>query len=480
MNTKSRKHFILNGKLYKVITVLSLPIIVNNLIQTLYNIADGIWVSKLGSVQFAATSFVWPVNFLFISIGMGLSIAGTSILSQLIGANKEKEANKYTSQLVAISFICSVIFSIIGFILSPFIIKVMGAEGDLGYYSNIYLRITFLDIPFLFLFYNFNSVLNAQGNTLMPTILSGISAILNVILDPIFIFTFNMGIAGAAVATIISKAILAIVGIMILFRGKGLIKLTFKNFRFDKKILKKIMNVAIPSSLGQSGSALGFMVLNSFIVSYGNSTMAAFAMVNKITSLVMQPAMGIGAALTAIIGQNLGSNQLARVKEAFIKSIKFTVVISIIGMIIILWLDNPIINFFMQSKDDMEVINQGLVYLKYISVSMPLMGIFSVLQGVFQGSGHTKYSMYMEIGRLWFVRLPMILLFKYLTNIGPSGIWFSMSFSNLIICIYGLIVYRQGNWQKRIIKINDKIDKNKSTNDSEQDIRDLSIGEKRG
>ncbi|SHE69047.1 MATE family efflux transporter [Clostridium fallax] len=456
MNNKVRKDFILNGDLYRVIIVLSFPIIINNLIQTLYNVADGIWVSKLGSVQFAATSFVWPVNFLFISIGIGLSIAGTSILAQLIGAGEEKKANKYVSQLVVISLLCSVTFSIIGFIISPFIIDIMGATGELAYYSNIYLKITFLEIPFLFLFFNFNSVLNAEGNTLLPTILSGISAIINVILDPILIFNFNMGIAGAAIATIISKILLALVGLFILFRGNRSIKLDFKNFKIDKNILKEIMNVAVPSSLGQSGSALGFMVLNSFIAFYGTSTIAAFAMVNRITSLVMQPAMGIGAALTAIVGQNLGSNKMNRAKEAFIKSIKFVVLISIVGVFLILWKDRAIINFFMQSKDDMEVINQGIVYLKYILASMPLMGIFSVLQGVFQGSGHTKYSMYMEIGRLWFVRLPMILLFKYFTDIGSSGIWFSMSFSNLIICIYGFIIYRRGKWERKIIKLDNK------------------------
>ena len=179
--------------------------------------------------------------------------------------------------------------------------------------------------------------------------------------------------------------------------------------------------------------------------------MAAFAMVNRITSLVMQPAMGIGAALTAIVGQNLGSNQMNRAKEAFSKAIKLTVVFSCVGILAMLAFDNEIINFFMQSKDGKLVIEESLVYLHYIAWSMPLMGIFSVFQGVFQGSGHTKYSMSMEIGRLWLVRLPMILMFKYFTEIGSTGIWFSMSFSNLIVCIYGYIIYRRGSWQNVVV-----------------------------
>ncbi|MCQ1531493.1 MATE family efflux transporter [Lutispora saccharofermentans] len=451
MNAFERRELILKGNLYEVIIALSLPIMINNLIQTLYNLADGIWVSKISSVHFAATSFVFPVAFLFISLGIGISIAGTSILSQLIGASDYEEAEEYATQITIISLLVSVLFSALGYILSPFVIRMMGAAGALAEYSNIYLKITFLDMPFMFMFFVFNSIMNAQGNTVMPTILSGISAALNVILDPVFIFTFDMGIAGAAVATLISKALLAVAGFFILMRSSDLVKPKFSNFKFNKNIVKKVFKVGLPSSIGQSGAAVGFIVLNSFIASYGTATIAAFGMVNRIAALIMQPAMGVGAALTSIIGQNLGSKQVNRAREAFAKSLNLTVSFSVIGCIILLWQDKSIINFFMQSKDDVTVISQGITYLKYISFSMPLMGIFSVIQGLFQGSGHTKYSMAMEIGRLWFIRIPMILIFKYFTHVGPSGIWFSMSFSNLIICLYGYLVYRKGVWQRNII-----------------------------
>lgn len=452
MDTRQRKDLILNGDLYRVIITLALPIMVSNLIQTLYSIVDGIWVSKLGTVQFAAISFVWPVNFLFISIGIGLSVAGTSLLSQFIGASKYKEACKYASQLVVISFLCAVCFSIIGVIFTPIIVKLMGATGDLAMYSEIFLRITFLDMPFTFLFLSFNSIMNSQGNTLMTTVLSATSVVLNCILDPIFIFNFNMGVGGAAFATLIAKAVLSIAGMYLLMKSDTLVKPSFRKFKFNKDIINNIVKVAIPSAVGQSGAALGFIILNGFIASYGTATIAAFGMVNRITSLIMQPAMGVGASLTAVVGQNIGSEQIDRVKEAFVKAMKLTITFSIVGCIILVWQEKSVISFFMQSKEEGDVFNQGIVYLRMISFSMPLMGMFSVYQGLFQGSGHTEYSMRMEIGRLWFVRLPMILIFKYLTEVGSVGIWFSMSFSNLIVCIYGYMVFRQGCWQKRVIK----------------------------
>jgi putative MATE family efflux protein len=351
-----------------------------------------------------------------------------------------------------VSLIVSIVFAALWYILSPIVIRLMGAKGLLAELSIIYLKITFLDMPFTYMFFVVNSIMNAQGNMVIPTILSGISAVLNIVLDPVFIFTFNMGIAGAAIATLISKAILAFSGFYILMKSPTFIKPEFSKFNFNKKIIRKVFKVGLPASVGQSGAAVGFIVLNSFIASYGTSTIAAFGMVNRITALIMQPAMGVGAALTSIIGQNIGSNQINRAKEAFNKSIYLTVSFSVIGCIILLWKDKPVINFFMQSKDDITVISQGITYLRYITVSMPLMGIFSVIQGFFQGTGHTKYSMAMEIGRLWFIRLPMILFFKYFTSIGSTGIWFSMSFSNLLVCVYGYVIYRKGLWQYNIIR----------------------------
>lgn len=452
MIKQDKTEMILKGSIYKILLTLSIPIMINSVIQTLYNLVDGVYVSAISSVHFAATAFVWPVNFLFISLGIGLSIAGTSLLSQLVGKGDLNRAREYASQLMVITFLSSLVFVVLGYLISPHIIRLMGGTGEFAEYANIYLRITFLDLPFMFLYFNINSIMNAQGNTVTPTILSGISAIINIILDPIFIFTFNWGIAGAAWATLISRAILAIVGYIMLFNKNNKIIPNFRKFKFNKEIIKEIVHVGIPSTIGQSGASLGFIVLNGFIGSYGTATIAAFGMVNRITSLIMQPAMGIGSALTAIVGQNMGADQIDRVKEAFQKALKLTITIGVLGGLLLIIFDDQIINFFIQSKDDYSVIELSIVYLFYTSLSMPLMGIFSVLQGLFQGSGHTKYSMAMEVGRLWFVRLPMILLFKYFTNFGSTGIWFSMSFSNLVVCLYGYWMYKKDGWKNKIIR----------------------------
>ena len=217
----------------------------------------------------------------------------------------------------------------------------MGATADLAHLAIIYLRITFLDLPFLYLFFNVNSMMHAQGDTVTPMLLSAGSAILNVILDPIFIFTLDWGIAGAAWATLVSRALLSIAGVVLLFGKKNRVRPDFRDFRPNPIILKEIVRVGLPSSIGQSGASLGFIVLNGFIASYGTATLAAYAMVNRITSLVMQPAMGMGQALTTIVGQNVGANQMDRVKEAFYKALKLTILVGVLGAIVCLLLTNP-------------------------------------------------------------------------------------------------------------------------------------------
>ncbi len=451
MNYERSQETILSGNIYKSIIFLALPITINNFIQTLYSLINAFWVGKIGSVEFAATTLVWPITYLFISIGMGISIAGTSILSQLLGAGEKENANRYASQLIMFSVFIAVFLTAVGVAFSELIVKAMGVDGNMLYFATMYLRLTFLDLPFTFYFFIFNSIMNSQGNSVVPTIFSGTSAIINAFLDPLLIFQFNMGVGGAAIATVIAKALLALAGGIYLLKGKTAIHPDFKDFRFDKKIIDNSLKIAIPSAVGQSGSAIGFIFLNIFIVSYGTSTMAAYGMVNRITALISQPALGISTAIISIVGQNFGAGNIDRAIESFKKSILLTSVIGIIGCIFLIWQRVGIINFFMQSKDDMEVINQGITYLIYISFSMPLMGIFSSFQGLFQGSGQTKYSMSMEIGRLWFVRLPMILFFKHYTGVGSVGIWFAMSFSNLIICIYGYIIYKKGSWMQNLV-----------------------------
>ncbi|WP_432401357.1 MATE family efflux transporter [Wukongibacter sp. M2B1] len=442
-----KRKLILEGNIPKVILTLALPIMFNNLSQTLYNLADAFWVSKIGEIEFAATSFVWPVLFLIISLGMGMNIAGTALISQHIGANENNEANKIAGQLFTFSIIISLTFAIIGFISTSHILKLMGAKGSLFTYCTQYLSIMFFDIPILYIVFIFSAIRQGQGDTTTPMIINICSVILNIILDPIFIFKLNLGIKGAAIATIVSKAVFTFYILYILFLKSDSIYITKENLKLKRKIILRIIKIGLPASLGQAGSAIGFIFLNGFVVSFGEYTLAAFGIGNRIVSLILMPAMGVGSALATIIGQNLGADNLKRARDAFKKSMFMILPFMAVGSLILIRFSENVIRIF---ADNPDVVSQGTYYMILIAASMPLMGIFNCLMGVFQGSGHTIYTMYMNLGRLWGLRIPMILLFKKFTNLGSQSVWFAMVISNFVICCFGMAIYMKGKWQEKL------------------------------
>ncbi len=455
----TKSEMILRGPMYQVLWMISLPLIINNLIMTVYNMADAFFVGQLGITEFAAVSFVNPVMFLFQSIGLGIQIAGTSILAQMIGRGKIKDTKEYAWHVMVFTAGMGIVVGLTGYITSPYIIQFMGGTGRFGELSNEYLRYIFLGVPFQIVFMGFTAIMNAQGNTKSSTIVNSFAAILNIILDPFFIFAtipvlglsgMGMGVAGAAVATSLSQVILMIVGFFVMRKTSKTIPLGFRNIPFDKKKLKRIISVGLPSSAGHSGAAFGFILLNTFIAGYGTSLLAAFSLINRINNMIMMPAMGLGMGLTSIVGQNMGAKNPPRVREGFWKAVKVSLLISVVGTFFIYVFRFRLIYFFTPTADDLMVA-QSLEYLTYILPTIPLMGLFSIFQGLFQGSGHTNYSMFMAIGRLWLVRIPMILLFSYFTGLGQRGVWISMNVSNILVVIYGFWIYKSDRWTKEII-----------------------------
>lgn len=449
MDYTKKRDLILNGNMAKVILILSGPLMLNNLIQTIYNLTDTYFVSRLGDLQVNAVGFVWPIIFFMMSIGIGVSIAGTALISQYTGSDNSYDAKKVAGQILSFAFIFSVVLGIIGFFISPFIVRTMGAEGEMFTLSVQFLRIILLGMPTMFVFFAFNSIKQGQGDTYSPMIFGGLSVGLNIILDPIFIFTFDLGVAGAAIATVLARGIFALYAVYTLFIKTDGIHLNKSDLKIDKTLLKEIISIGLPSSIGQSTAALGFAVLNVFVKSFGDATLTSFIIGNRINSLILMPAMGIGNALATIVGQNLGSGDIKRAREAVKVSTLLTTIFLILGGSIVFISSRHIIMLFSDSE---EVIKQATFFLRLISASLPLMGVFQIFNGTFQGSGHTIMAMSMMTSRLWVFRIPLILLFKNFTNLQEKSVWYAMILSNALVCVIGLILYLSGKWEEKIIK----------------------------
>ncbi|MDD4769450.1 MAG: MATE family efflux transporter [Eubacteriales bacterium] len=447
---KNNREKILHGNMRSVLLSLALPVMAANAIQTVYGLADTFWVSKLadGDIAVAAVSYIGPMVGVAIALGIGMNIAGISMISQFVGLGRENEPRKVAGQLVSFSFFFSVVLGILGLLFGKQLLAATGAEGLILEYGWEYLQAVFLGGPAMFVFFAFQSIKQGQGDTLTPMLLAGASVILNIILDPVFMFTFDLGIAGAAWATVVTRALSTVVGMYLLFFTDNGLRLNLGDLRFNSKIMGKIVKIGLPSGFGQSIEGIGFMIMNSFVLSFGDYTVAAFGIGNRINNLIFMPAMGLGSALAAVVGQNLGANQIDRAVKAVKESIFLSVTIMATGAVAMFFAAPHIIKIFSQHP---LVLEQGTYYLRLISMSIPLMGIFQAFVGCFQGSGHTLMAMLVTTGRLWALRLPMIILFKYFTPLAEKSVWFAMVGSNLLTCVFAFFLFLSGRWKQKVV-----------------------------
>lgn len=450
------KDFMIKGNINRVILSVATPLMLNNLIKTLYNITDGLYVAQISSIDFAATSFVWPLNFLFISLGLGLGVAATGLMAQAIGADRKARATIYAKNTLTLVLVAGFILSLIGYVFTPSFISWMGAKGELYDKSVLYLKINFIGLFFDMGFFGYQSILNAQGKTKSITFINAVSSVVNLTLDPILIFKtiplvglpgLNWGIAGAAWATVVAKIVLLYMGARAV-RRESLIQVPWKKRGFNWPAVKKLITVGAPSALGMGGAALGFTILNSTITAYGTATLSAYSMVNRISDLLTQPQMGIGAALTAIIGQNMGAQLFERSQKIFRQALLWILIISSLGCLTIFFFQEQILTFFIKDQTDSQLWIEAVEYLHYTAFIIFFMGLFSAYTGFFQGCGQTRYSMIMSVGRLWVLRLPIIWALAAWTNLGATGVWIAMLLSNALTVVFGSIIYHTKDWSK--------------------------------
>mgnify|MGYP001243188872 CR=1 FL=1 len=448
MKTMKKRKMILEGSMYKVIILLSLPIMLTNLIQTMYNLTDTYFLSKLGAVEVASMTLAWPVVFLQLALGVGIGIAGTTLISQNIGANKIDEAKKIAGQLVVFGMGFSILLGISGVISTPYILKIMGATGSIYDNAYIYLILIVGGAPLMYASFIYSAIKQGEGDTVSPMILSLISVTINIILDPIFIFYLDLGIKGAALATLLARAIMLFYVVYQLFIRDTPMRLRLKNLKPEFNYIKEITRLGIPASIGQATIAMGFVVLNSFVNTYGELTLAAFGIGNRINGLIVMPAMGIGGAVSSIVGQNIGNNNIKRVKECVFKSSILGAIFSVIGSTIFgLWGSN-IVRFFSTNKD---IIYLGNEYLKYISLSLIGLAILPIITGALQGVGQTKKAMYLSMSRLWVFRLPALLILPYFIGKTEKVIWYAMASSNIVAMLVAIYFYKRSKFKSLIL-----------------------------
>lgn len=442
---------ILHGNIFKGMLSLALPLMVLNIINSFYSIVDTFWVGRISELSVGAVSLISPIMSCGAAFASGLSAAAMSLIAISIGAGDQEKANNIATQLIKMCIVLGLGIGLCCVVFARPILNWLETPQDIYDQAYWYLMGIALDFLFLFILNIFQAIRQCSGDSKTGVKINAMAAFLNMILDPILMFGLNLGILGAALATTISKMIVTPIVLYILINENTLTRISFKKYSTSFSILKQIISVGIPASVGSFLSSFGFVMMNKSIVSYGSIAMAAYGIGSKIANLSYIPLDSLGGSLTPFIGQNLGANNEERTRECFRKAMIMSVVTSILITIAGFISTKYCVVLFVRDASQ-ELIAMSCEYAYYCIGTAIFMGWFNNLSAVFNGSGKTKYTLFLGTFRLWGLRLPMIALFGMFTNLGPTGIWWSMVLSNFVTCLIGQGMYNFLPWYK--IQIN--------------------------
>lgn len=443
---------VLNMPIPKALWKLSIPMMLTFAFQTVYNMVDAYFLGKLGHIQFAATTLVFPVVFTFIALGMGFGMASTALVSQYFGAAQCRKAEKAAAQVMLIMIVIGILVLITGLIFSKPIVYALGGKenAEVLPYALSYFRIVFYGIVFAYLFQVASSTFRGLGDVRFAMELMFFSATLNIILDPILIFGWGpipgMGVAGAAWATTISRFAIVIMALYVLFRGDRGFKLHISDFVPDWLLIKKAFSIGIPGSIGQMITSFGFVVVMKAVAQFGPVVVSAYGVGNRIISFITMIAVGIGMAVAIMVGQFIGARRyddaVKTVKIAVISSFLFIGVLSTITF----FFGKYVTIFFI---NDPRVVEVGAEMFKYVSFSIPFFGTMNIFISVLNGAGKSLQATLANVIRLWGVRVPLVF---YLSSIlGYRGIFIAMLISNIMAMVIAYLFYRFTNWKVGVI-----------------------------
>lgn len=448
---KYNQELILNGSLWRAVLSLAIPVVLNSFLQTMYNLTDTYWLGQLGTNPLAAINLVTPVQNIILNFGNGITVAGSVLIAQYIGAGEKENAKGMANQI----FICAMCFalgcSLVCFLATPGIVKWLGADSDIYNHAVTYLCIVIWDMIFLFMVNLFSAVHQAQGDTVSPLFLNLGGIALNMILDPLLMVWLDFGVAGAALATVTAKAVPAIVALVLLLNKKEDIFLDLRDMRFQAEKIKLILKIGLPTALGGSTMQLGFLLMSRNVFAYGSAAMAAYGIGNKVNSLITLPSNAVGSATATIVGQNIGASKVERAEKGYRISMGISVVFLFVGGMILCQnvISQAIVSIF---SDDSQTIAMAADFLSIMAFWCFTNGVYNATSGLFQGTGHTEVTMVVDVTRLWGFRFLTLWFCESILQMGVRSVWYSVVVSNGISALILYILYRSGIWKKPKIK----------------------------
>ena len=440
---KSSKNDFTTGPILKPLIIFSAPIMLANLLQTSFQIVDSLWVGNilgaeaLGAVAIATTILVTILSFI-----LGLNNAALTILSQQHGRKDDEGLKRYLNAFIVIMTVMSVVFAVIGYIFAESLLGIIGTPDAILDMTASYLQISLLGMFFLFGYNFINTVFRALGASKTPLRIVFIAVILNAVLSPLFMIVFDLGIQGAALATVGSQTIAFLYSVYLAVKRKLVpFKMPSIPARYEVGLILKL---GIPAGLQMGVIHAGIAAILSVVTQFGADSVAGFSAAQRLDSLIMLPAMALGTAVNAMAGQNIGIQQWSRVKQIarYAALYNFGLMLSVAAVVIIF--AEAGIRMFIQDEAAVEF---GTNYLRIVALCYPFLGLNFVLNGIVRASGAMYQVLILNIISFWILRYPVSALFA--SYFGEIGVGMGMGVSFIISSIFAYLYYKFGKWREK-------------------------------
>lgn len=425
----------------KLLLSMSVPIMISMLVQALYNIVDSIFVAKISEEALSAVSYAFPLQTLLIAFGGGTGVGVNALLSRALGEKDHKKANVMAMHGVLLAIVNSIIFLMVGlFLVKPFYLSQTNNETIINYGIE-YLTIVCTFSFGLFSQFLFERLLQSTGKTIYTMITQATGAIINIILDPILIFGMfglpKMGVAGAAIATVIGQVVAGVLGFIINQKVNKEIRLQLKGFRPSKNVIIQIYKIGIPSIIMQSiGSIMvyGFNKILGRFTDIKETAVAVFGVYYKLQSFIFMPVFGLNNGMVPIIAYNYGARKKDRMLKTMKLSMLYATAIMVIGLIVFQLFPGPLFGMFEASE---TMLSMGETALRIISIHFIFVGFNIIGTSTFQSLGNAVYSMIISICRQLLVLLPSAYILSLTGNV--NNVWFAFPIAEVVACILTIV-----------------------------------------
>ena len=431
------------------IVLLSIPMILEMLMESLFAVVDIFFVGKLGDYAVATIGLTEAVIVLVYAIGMGIGMAATAMVSRRVGEKDLKEAGSAAFQLLAFGGFISIVLGVLGWFFAENLLILMGAEAEVLEQGLIYAKIILVGNTSIMLLFLLNGAFRGAGQPHLAMKTLWISNGLNIILDPIFIFGLGsfegFGLTGAAIATTLGRSIGVLYQLYHLFNGKHPLKITKENLGIDLEVIKRIVKVSV-GGMGQFLiDSVGWIALTRMTAEFGSTALAGFTIAFRILMFSLMPAWGLAGAAATLVGQNIGAKKFMRAEISVALTAKYNMIFMAIVTVCYLFFGKWLAGIFSNSDEVITIAAEGL---KIIVLGYVFFGVGMVMVNAFNGAGDTKTPAYINIVILFILEIPLAYFLAFYLDMKLTGLFIAIAVCHSLHAVISVLIFRKGRWKK--------------------------------